>query len=166
MYRSMNALAMPSSSRIAADIISPCFWTTSPRMREERSATDCATRASSALSVGLAGCIPHDAIRSGCALCLTRVLKMVQVGYPLSNREKSLVRVERAAKHHGQQLAGAALALAELLFQLREAPPVVRLELRHPVVRPAEGLAVRGQHQHVGRQLAVACDRIKEQSQR
>src|SRR6478672_8867481 len=158
----MNALAMPSSSRITEDIISPCLRTTSPRMREERSATDWATRASSALSVGLAGCIPHDAIRSGCALCLTRVVQIVQVGYRLAHCKKSLVRVQRAAKHHRQELAGAALALAELALKLLEAPPVMRLELRHPVVRPAERLAVGGQHQDVGRQLAVARDGIEE----
>src|ERR687887_928449 len=108
----MNALAMPSSSRITEESISACFWTTSPRIREERSATDCATRASSALSVGLAGCIPHDAIRFGCTLCLTRVVEVVQVGYRLAHGEKSLVRIERAAKHHRQQLARAARPLA------------------------------------------------------
>src|SRR5919198_3454219 len=108
----MNALAMPSSSRITEESISPCFMTTSPRMREERSATDCATRASSALSVGLAGCIPHDAIRFGCALCHTRVVEVVQVGYRLAHREKGLVRIERAAKHHRQQVARAARPLA------------------------------------------------------
>src|SRR3954464_13367199 len=110
----MNALAMPSSSRIMAESISPCLMTTSPRMREERSATDWATRASSALSVGLAGCIPHDAIRSGCALCHARVVEVVQVGYRFAHREKSLVRVQRAAKHHGEELARAARTLVQL----------------------------------------------------
>src|SRR6267378_1445446 len=133
----MNALAMPSSSRITADIISPCLRTTSPRMREERSATDWATRASSALSVGLAGCIPHDAIRAGGALRLARVVQVVQVGYRLAHGEKSLVRIQWAAKHHRQQLARAARALAQFLLELGEPASVMRLQLRHPFMRPA-----------------------------
>src|SRR5690242_5383699 len=121
----MNALAMPSSSRIAEESISPCFCTTSPRMREERSATDCATRASSALSVGLAGCIPHDAIRAGDALCFPGIVEIVQMSYRLAHCEKSLVRVERAAEKHGQKVGGAALASGELAFQRRKARAVV-----------------------------------------
>src|SRR2546429_6363869 len=108
----MNALAIPSSSRITPESISPCLRTTSPRMREERSATDWATRASSALSVGLAGCIPHDAIRPGGALCLAHVIQVVQVGYRLAHGEKSLMRVERPAKHHAEELPGATRPLA------------------------------------------------------
>src|SRR5947207_10520253 len=162
----MNALAMPSSSRIAADSISPCFWTTSPRMREERSATDWATRASSALSVGLAGCIPHDAIRAGGAPCLAGVVEIVQMSYRLAHCEKSLVRVERAAKKHRQQVPGTALAVGELPLERRKARAVVLLQVCHPVVRAMKGFSMRRQHQHVGRQIAVAPYRIEEQAQR
>src|SRR5438067_11304697 len=147
----MNALAMPSSSSIAAESDAVCFCTKSPRMREERSATCWATLASSALSVGLAGCIPHDAISAGGTLHLARVVKIVQVGYRLAHCEKSLVGVERPPEEHRQQIGGAPLAPAKLLLQLRKACPVVRLELCDARVRAAKGLAVRGQHQHVGR---------------
>src|SRR3954463_7776157 len=162
----MNALAMPSSSRIAADRISPCFWTTSPRMREERSATDWATRASSALSVGLAGCIPHDAIRAGGAPCLPGVIEVVQMSYRLAHCEKSLVRVERPAKKHRQQVPGAALAVGQLALERGKTRAVVLLQVCHPVVRAAKGFPMRRQHQHIGRQLAVAPYRIEEQAQR
>src|SRR5580765_6019492 len=139
----MNALAMPSSSRITEDSISPCFWTTSPRMREERSATDCATRASSALSVGLAGCIPHDAISAGGAPCFPGVVQVVQMSYRLAHCEKSLVRVERPTKEHRQQLAGAALPLGKLALQRCKARAMVLLQVRHAVVRAAKGFPVR-----------------------
>ena len=49
-YRSMNALAMPISSRTAADMLSVCFWAKSPRILEERSATCWQTFASSSVS--------------------------------------------------------------------------------------------------------------------
>src|SRR5256714_9982349 len=162
----MNALAMPSSSRIAAESDAVCFWTKSPRMREERSATCWATLASSALSVGLAGCIPHDAISAGGTLRLARVVEIVQVGYRLAHGEKSLVRIERAAEEDRQEVGGAPLPLGELALQLGKTGPVVRLELGDPGVRAAKGLAVRGQHQHVGRELAIAGNRIEEQAQR
>src|SRR3954463_6025024 len=142
-YRSMNALAMPSSSRIAADSISPCFWTTSPRMREERSATDCATRASSALSVGLAGCIPHDAIRARGTPRFPGVIQVVQMSYRLAHCEKSLVRIERPTKEHRQQIAGTALPPGKLPFQRREPRAMVLLQVRHAVVRAAKGFPVR-----------------------
>src|SRR5437764_97838 len=110
----MNALAMPSSSRIAAERVAVCFWAKSPRIREERSATCWHTFASSAVSVGLAGCIPHDAISARSALCLPCVIQVVQVGYRLAHCEKSLVRVERAAEEHRQKVCRAALARGEL----------------------------------------------------
>src|SRR4051812_17356423 len=158
----MNALAMPSSSRIAAESDALCFWTKSPRMREERSATCWATLASSALSVGLAGCIPHDAISAGGTLRLARVVEIVQVGYRLAHGEKSLVRVERPPEEHRQEVGGAPLAPGKLLLQLAKACPVVRFQLGDARVRAAKRLAVRRQHQHVGRQLAVLGDRVEE----
>src|SRR3954468_10515332 len=99
----MNALAMPISSRRAADIDSACLRAKSPRIREERSATCWATFASSADSEGLAGCISHDAIRTRGALRLAGVVKVVQVGYRLAHGEERLMGVERAAKEHRQQ---------------------------------------------------------------
>src|SRR5918911_3618142 len=117
----MNALAMPSSSRIAAERLAVCFCAKSAKMREERSATCCATLASSAVSVGLAGCIPHDAISAGSALCLPCVIQVVQVGYRLAHREKSLVRIERPTKEHRQEIGGASLALGELALELPKA---------------------------------------------
>src|SRR6266850_3567653 len=126
----MYALAMPISSRIAADMLSLCFWAKSPRILEERSATCWQTFANCSLSFWLAGCIPHDAIRPRGALCFAGVVKIVQVGYRLAHGEKRLVRIERPAKQHRQQLARAALALVQLLFQLRKSCLVMRPELR------------------------------------
>src|SRR2546428_13199460 len=120
-YRSMNALAMPISSRTAADMDCVCFCANSPRILDERSATSWQTLPSSCVSFWLAGCIPHDAIRAGGAPRLAGVVKIVQVGYRLAHGEKSLVRVERPAKQHRQQLARAALVLAQLLLELRKA---------------------------------------------
>src|SRR6185503_7572729 len=149
----MNALAMPISSRTAEERLWVCLRAKSPRMREERSATLCAIFASSAVSVGSAGCISHDAIGAGGALCVPRVVKVVQVGYRLAHGEEGLVRVQRAPEQHRQQLARALLLAPDGFLQLGEARLVVRLELRDALVRPAERLAVRGQHQHVGGQL-------------
>src|SRR2546427_8092444 len=161
----MNALAMPISSRTAADMAAVCFCANSPRILDERSATCWQTLASSCVSFWLAGCITHDAIRAGGPLCFARIVKIVQVGYRLAHGEESLVRIERPAKQHRQQLARAALILLQLLLELDEAGLVVRFQLRHALVRAAEGLAVRRQHQHVGGQLAIARDGIEEQAQ-
>src|SRR3979490_2753779 len=128
----MNALAMPLSSRIAADRDCVCFCANSPRILEERSATCWQTLASSCVSFWLAGCIPHDAIRARGAPCLARVVKIVQVGYRLAHGEESLVRIERPAEQHRKQLARAALTFVELLLQLRKSCLVMRLELGHP----------------------------------
>src|SRR5258708_38898964 len=162
----MYALAMPISSRIAADRLSVCFWANFSRILEERSATCWQTFASSSLSFRLAGCIAHDAIRAGGALCVAGVVEIVQMGYRLAHREEGLVRIERPPEEHRQQIACAALALAQFFFQLGEARAVMRLELRHAIVRAAKGLAVRRQHQHIAPQLALTRDGIKEQSQR
>src|SRR6266496_2496772 len=94
----MNALAMPISSRIAADIEAVCFCANSPRIRDERSATCWQTLASSCVSFRLAGCITHDAIRAGGPLCFARIVKIVQVGYRLAHGEESLVRIERRSE--------------------------------------------------------------------
>src|SRR5690242_10077708 len=143
----MNAFAMPISSRTAADIDSACFWANSPRILDERSATCWATLASSAVSVGLDGCISHDAIGTRGALCLARVVKIVQVGYRLAHGEERLVGVERAPKEDRQQLARAFLPFFQLLLQLGEALAVVLLQLVDALVRTAKGLAVRRQDQ-------------------
>src|SRR5581483_8072532 len=100
----MNALAIPISSRMAAERLCVCFCTNSPRMREERSATSWVIFESSALSAGSAGCIAHDAIAAGRALCLAGVIEVVQVGYRLSHGEKHLVRIELAPEQHRQQV--------------------------------------------------------------
>src|ERR1700752_3523477 len=109
----MNALAMPISSRTAADMNGACFFEHSPRILDERSATSWQTLASSWLSFGLAGCIPHDAISTGRAPRLARVVQVVQVGYRLAHGEESLVGIQRPAKQHRQQLARAALAFLQ-----------------------------------------------------
>src|SRR3989440_8615915 len=158
----MNARAMPISSRTAAERLSVCFWANSPRILEERSATVWAIFASSAASVWSAGCITHDAIRAGGALCLPGVVQVVQVGYRLSHGEEGLVGIERPPEEQGEQLARALRALAQRRSQLLEACPVVLFELRHALMRPAEGLAVRRQHEHVGGQLPVARDGLQE----
>src|SRR5215213_4078065 len=98
----MKALAMPISSRIAADRDSACFRANSPRILEERSATCWQTFASSAVSWGLAGCIPHDAICTGGALRLARVVEVVQVGYRLAHGEKHLMGIEGSPKKNRQ----------------------------------------------------------------
>src|SRR5215211_6571923 len=149
----MNALAMPISSRIAADIDAACFWANSPRILDDRSATCWQTFASSAVSFGLAGCKSHDAIGARRALRLARIVKIVQVGYRLAHREERLVRVERAAKQHRQQFPCAARAFGELVLELGKSLPVMLFKLRHALVRAAKRLAVRRQDQHVRRQL-------------
>src|SRR5574338_667674 len=109
----MNALAMPISSRTAAESACVCFCTKSPRMREERSATSCAIFESSAVSTGSAGCIAHDAIGARGARGFAGVVKIVQVGYRLAHGEERLVRVELAAEKHAEELARAALAFRQ-----------------------------------------------------
>src|SRR5437867_6938819 len=126
----MNALAMPISSRTAADMLSVCFRANSPRILDERSATVCAIFASSADSLGSAGCITHDAIRPRRALCLAGVVQVVQVGYRLAHGEKSLVRIERPAKQHAEQLAGTLGTFLEGRSEILEPIAMVRFELR------------------------------------
>src|SRR4051812_15934818 len=138
----MNALAMPISSRVAADMLCACFFAKSPRIFEERSATSWYTLASSSVSFGSAGCISHDAIWTGRSLRFARVVKVVQVGYRLAHGEEGLVRIQRPLEQDRQQLGGAFLLLSEDSFQVVEVLAVVLLELRHALVRPAEGLAV------------------------
>src|SRR5918993_5841605 len=164
-YRSMNALAMPISSRTAEDMSSAWRFANSPRILEHRSATCWLTFASSALSVVLAGCIAHDAIITPRTRGAPGVVEIVQVGYRLAHREESLVRVERAAKQHAQQLGGA-LRFFQRVQQFSQTVLVMLLELLDPVVGAAERLAVRRQHQHVLRQVAIARDRVEEQAQR
>src|SRR5712692_1114030 len=164
-YSSMNALAMPISSRTAEESPSACFWANLPRILEERSATDWHTLASSADSLGSAGCIAHDAISAARALCAAGVVQVVQVGYRLAHREESLVGVERAAKQHAEEIARAAGFLPQCLAKLLQTILMMRLELRHARVSAAERLAMRGQHQDVCGQLAVARDRLEKQAQ-
>src|SRR5690349_2676815 len=156
----MNALAMPISSRTAEERLSVCLRAKSLRMREERSATVWAILASSAVTVGSAGCISHDAIDPRRARCLPRVVEVVQVGYRLAHGEERLVRVQGPAEEHRQQLARAFVLALDGLLQLGEALAVMLLELRNALVRAAKRLAMRGQHQHVGRQVPVASDRL------
>src|SRR5690349_8068137 len=127
-YRSMNARAMPISSRMAAESDWVCFCANSPRMREERSATSCAIRDSSAVSTGSADCIAHDAIGARRPPGLAGVVKIVQVGYRLAHGEERLVRVELAAKEHRQQIARAFRAFLQALLQFLEPCLVVRLQ--------------------------------------
>src|SRR3954462_10454330 len=116
----MKALAMPISSRAAADRLFACFCAKSLRMREERSATPWYTRASFSFSFCSAGCITHDAISARVAFCLAGVVKVVQVGYRLAHGEERLVRVERALEEHRQQLRRALLLLAKDFLQVVE----------------------------------------------
>ena len=71
-----------------------------------------------------------------------------------------------AAEEEAEQLAGAQRFLLQGLEQLGEMLLVVAFQLADAHVRAAEGLAVRGQHQHVLGQLAVAFQRLEEQPQR
>src|SRR5687768_5856349 len=123
----MNALAIPISSRTAEDMSSACRCANSPRIFEHRSATCWLTFASSALSVVLAGCIAHDAIITPHTRGAPGVVEIVQVGYRLAHREESLVRIERAAKKHAQEL-GCALRFFQGLQQFPEAVLVMLLE--------------------------------------
>src|SRR6185503_11923181 len=104
----MYALAMPISSRIAAESDSACFREKSARIFDERSATDCTTLAS---TCGIA----HDAIRAIGPLQAPGVVEVMQMGYRLAHREEGLVRVERPAEQQPQQLAGAHLLAFERL---------------------------------------------------
>src|SRR5207237_8677915 len=158
--------AMPISSRTAADIDCVCFWANSPRILEERSATCCATRASSCVAVWLAGCIPHEAISACGAPCFAGVVKIVQVSDRLTHREEGLMRIKRSLEQHRQQLPRAAFAFAELLLQFGQALTVMRFELRDTFVRAAKRLAMRRQDEHVRRQCAIARDGGEEEAQR
>src|SRR5947207_7332476 len=127
----MNALAMPISSRTAEDMLSACFCAKSPRIFEERSATDCTTRASSALSgvffFRSAGCIAHDAILALRLLQAAGIVQIVQMGDRLAHGEERLVRIERPLEEYGQQLAGAARSVLQGIHQLCEMRGVMRL---------------------------------------
>src|SRR5215212_4803714 len=103
----MNALAMPISSRTAADMSSAWRLANSPRILEERSATRWQTFASSSASFRLTCCISHDAIFTLGTLCAPGVVEVMQMGYGLAHREERLVRVERSAEQHAQQFGRA-----------------------------------------------------------
>src|SRR6185503_21219272 len=145
--------------RTAEDTPSACFCTKSPRILEERSATDWHTFASSWASFLSACCISHDAIISEGALCSAGIVQVMQMGYRLAHGEKHLVRVERPAKQHPEQL-GCALGLffqrAQNVF---EPGLVVALQLPDARMGAAKRLAVRRQNQHVLGQLPVARNR-------
>src|SRR5688500_5249609 len=154
----MNALAMPISSRTAEDMSSACFCTNSPRILEERAATDWHTFASSSVSILLNCCISHDTIIAQGALCAGGIVQIVQVGYRLAHREERLVRVERPAEQHAEQLGRASGFFFQRIQNVPESGLVVLLELLHTSMRAVEGLAVRRQDQHVLGQLPVARD--------
>src|SRR5947207_2324589 len=162
----MKARAMPISSRTAEERLAACLPANSPRMREERSATDWQIFASSADSLGSAGCITHDAIRPARALQAPGVVQIVKMGDRLAHREERLVRVERPAEEEPEQVARAAFLVLQGFDDLFEMRLMVRFERRDPLVRAAERLAVRGQHQHVLGQLAIALQRLEEKAQR
>src|SRR4051794_538003 len=160
----MNALAMPSSSRMAEDRLAACFCAKSPRIRDERSAT--AWR-SLACSSWLGGCITHDAIAALLARRAAGVVEVMQVGYRLAHREKRLVQIQLAfRKHDVEQLAGTLRPAAQYLRQGVEFFAVVPLELGDAGMRAAKRPAVRRQDQHVFRKFPVALDRVEEQAQR
>src|SRR5688500_5004514 len=101
----MNALAMPSSSRIAELRLSACFCENSARILEERSATSCSILAFFSCS---GGCIAHDAIVAQLARRAAGVVEVMQVGYRLAHREEGLVQVELALREqHAEQVARA-----------------------------------------------------------
>src|SRR5688572_6618099 len=114
----MNALAMPISSRTAADRLCDCLRAKSPRILEDLSATSRQTLASSSVSFWSAGCIPHDAIRIDPALRPSRVVQVVQVGYRLAHGEERLVRVERPAEQDPEQVGGAPRFLLQGILQI------------------------------------------------
>src|SRR5678816_1298284 len=158
-YRSMYALAMPISSRIAAESDCACFWVKSARIFDERSATDCTILGS---TCGIA----HDAIGALGSLQGPRVVEVMQMGYRLAHGEEGLVRVERPAKQEAEQLTRAHFLAFQRLGQFCEMLLMVSLQLGHSRVRAAERLAVRGQHQYVLGQLAVTFQRLEEEAQR
>src|SRR5437879_3732072 len=160
-YRSMNALAMPISSRTAEDMPCACFCANSPSSFEERSATSWHTLESSSASP-----IPDDPIGSDPAVQFSGIVQVVQMGHRLAHREESLVQVKRPPEQHAEQLACAAGFSPQLFAELFEAVFMMRFELRHALVRAAKRLAVRGQHQHLRRQVPVARDRVEKQAQR
>src|SRR5262249_14272785 len=121
----MNALAMPSSSRTAEERLSACFWAKSPRMREERSATDCRIFACS----GSGCCISHDAIGALLARGAARVVEVMQVGYRLAHRKERLVQIELAPREqYAEQLARALRLAAQRLRELVELAAMVLLQ--------------------------------------
>src|SRR5919108_1757497 len=144
----MNALAMPISSRTAEDTPSACFCTKSPRILDERSATWWQTFARSSDSFLSAGCISHDAIIAQGTLGAAGIVQVMQMGYRLAHRKEGLVRVERPAKQHAEQLSRAFRCL-QGLKQFRQAIAMVALQLLDPSMRAAERLAMRRQDQHI-----------------
>src|SRR5262245_18527518 len=112
---------MPISSRIAAESEPVCFRANSARIFEERSATDCTT-------LGSTCCIAHDAIGSVRPLQAARVVEIVQMGDGFAHREERLVRVERPAEQHAEQLARAALLVSQDIHEFREVTGVMALE--------------------------------------
>src|SRR5262245_60160510 len=110
---------MPSSSRTAEDMPPACFCAKSLSRREERSATSCTT-----LEMSSGWLIAHHPVGAGGAARLAGVVKVVQVGDGLAHGEEGLVRVERAAEQHAEQLGGA-LRRLQRLQQLAEAVLVV-----------------------------------------
>src|SRR3954464_13651053 len=111
----MNALAMPSSSRMADERLAACFCAKSPRIREERSATACR---SLACSSWLGGCITHDAIAALLARRAPGVVEVMQVGYRLAHGEEGLVQIELSFRKQGaEQVAGALRPALQYLDQ-------------------------------------------------
>ena len=84
----------------------------------------------------------------------------------LAQRKGGLVQVERALEQHGQHVVGAHGLLARGLHHLGQPVAVVVVQLLDARVQAGEGLAVRGQHQRVGRQRREAVDGVEEQRQR
>src|SRR6185503_6357050 len=174
-YRSMYALAMPSSSPAAATLEPMSFFANSPSSRAERSATSCSTRATSSWFIGgiflsmeppSAGCKPRDAVRADLARQLPIVVQVMQVRDRLAHGEKNLAGIELALEQQLEHVVGRARRDGAGSLQLGEAFSMVRLELRDARVRAAERQAVRRQHQQVGGKFAVAPDRFQEQAQR
>src|SRR6476660_5967617 len=127
----MYALAMPISSRIAAESDWACFWVKSARIFDDRSATDCTTFGS---TCGIA----HDAIRTVGAFQAPGVVEVMQMGYRLAHGEERLVRIERPAEEQAEQLAGTQRFLLQGFEQLGEVLLVMAFQLADAHVRAAE----------------------------
>ena len=89
----------------------------------------------------------------------------MQVRQRLAHGEGHLVQVQHAFEHDRNDVGGAGRSSRAGFNHLGQPVAVVVMQLRHARVQPAKRLAVRRQHQRVGRQRHEFVDGLKKQRQ-